>query len=115
MVKIFAALFTRRPNLLICILLDLIGMATYFVPGLTEWGDIIWAPLSAYLFLKLFGGVGGLLGGGFSFLEEILPFTDIIPTFTIAWFIQNNQTKNPSNLSRKTEPEIEDAEVIEIK
>lgn len=111
----FAAFFTRRPNLLICILLDLIGITTYFVPGLTEWGDIIWAPLSAYLFLKLFGGVGGILGGGFSFLEEILPFTDIIPTFTIAWLIQNNQTKNLNNPFRKTEVETEDAEVIEIK
>ena len=26
---------------------------------------------------------------GFGFLEEILPFTDVVPTFCIGWCLQN--------------------------
>jgi len=71
--------------------MDLIGMSTYAIPALGEFGDIIWAPLSAFIFYKLFGGKIGVIGGMFDFLEEILPFTDIIPSFTIAWFVRKNQ------------------------
>lgn len=79
------------PNIAICILMDLVGMATYFFPGLGEFADIVWAPISGYIFYKLFGGRFGIIGGTLDFLEEIIPFTDIIPSFTIAWFIRKNQ------------------------
>ena len=79
------------PNIALCILLDLIGMATYIFPGLGEFVDIAWAPVSGYLFFKLFGGRFGVIGGVLNFLEEIIPFTDIIPSFTIAWFIRKNE------------------------
>ena len=78
------------PNIAICILMDLIGMFTYTIPALGEFGDVIWAPFSAFIFYKLFGGKLGLFGGMFDFFEEILPFTDVIPSFTIAWFIRKN-------------------------
>jgi hypothetical protein len=78
------------PNIAICILMDLVGMFTYTIPALGEFADIIWAPFSAFVFYKLFGGKMGVFGGAFNFLEEILPFTDIIPSFTIAWFIRRN-------------------------
>ncbi len=78
------------PNIGICILMDVIGMASFIFPGLGELSDIIWAPISGFVFYKLFGGRLGLIGGVFDFLEEILPFTDIIPSFTIAWFIRKN-------------------------
>ncbi len=78
------------PNIFICILMDLIGMLSYIFPGMGEFTDIIWAPISGYIFFKLFGGRLGLIGGVLDFLEEILPFTDIIPSFTIAWFIRRN-------------------------
>ena len=81
------------PNIALCILLDLIGMATYFFPGLGEFADIVWAPISGFMFYKLFGGRLGMIGGVLNFLEEIIPFTDIIPSFTIAWFIRNNDIK----------------------
>lgn len=81
----------RTPSIYLCIILDLIGYATFSIPGIGEFGDVIWAPLSAIIFFKLFGGPMGKFGGAFSFLEEILPFTDIIPTFTIAWLIRNSQ------------------------
>lgn len=113
MSQLFASLFTRKPSLLFCVVMDLIGMATYFVPALGEWGDLIWAPLSAMIFFRQFGGAGGLLGGAFSFLEEILPFTDLIPTFTMAWFLQK-QVAELTQTSRSQTPEVEDAEVIDI-
>jgi hypothetical protein len=85
------------PPIAVCILLDLIGMATYFFPALGEFGDIVWAPISGFLFYKLFGGRFGLIGGVLNFLEEIIPFTDIIPSFTIAWFIRKNEADKQLN------------------
>ena len=79
------------PNIGFCILLDVIGMATYFIPALGEFADIVWAPISGFLFFKLFGGRFGVIGGVLNFLEEIIPFTDIIPSFTIAWFIRKQE------------------------
>jgi hypothetical protein len=78
------------PNLAFCIAMDLIGMASYAFPLLAEFSDLVWAPVSAIIFTKLFGGRLGVIGGVLNFLEEILPFTDIIPSFTIAWFIRKN-------------------------
>lgn len=92
----------QLPNLAICIVLDIIGYASFTLPILGEFSDLVWAPLSGFLFYKLFGGKMGIFGGGFSFLEELLPFTDFIPTFSIAWFMRRNAllkepTKNLSN------------------
>lgn len=81
----------KQPNLALCIILDIIGYASFSIPFLGEFSDVIWAPLSGLIFYRLFGGKMGLFGGGFSFLEELLPFTDFIPTFTISWLIR--QTK----------------------
>jgi hypothetical protein len=78
------------PNIALCILLDIIGMASYFIPALGEFADVVWAPISGYLFFTLFGGRFGVIGGVLNFLEEIIPYTDIIPSFTIAWFIRKN-------------------------
>ena len=65
--------------------MDAIGCVTYLLPGLGEFGDIIWAPLSAIIFYKTFGGWKGAVGGVFNFVEEIFPGTDFIPSFTIMW------------------------------
>ena len=81
-------------TLIFCILMDIIGYATYSIPILGEIGDIIWAPLSAIIFFRMFGGWKGAVGGVFNFIEEILPGTDFIPSFTIMWFIQNMQRKS---------------------
>ena len=86
------------PNIVICILMDLVGYASFVIPGLGEFSDIIWAPVSGFVFYKLFGGKIGLIGGILNFIEEILPFTDFIPSFTIAWFIKYfSQGKNISS------------------
>lgn len=76
----------KKPSLLFCILMDLLGLATFFIPVIGEFGDTIWAPISAFIFYKTFGGKVGKFGSIINFAEEILPFTDFIPTFTIAYF-----------------------------
>ena len=78
------------PNIALCILLDLVGMASYIFPMFAEVSDVVWAPISAIIFNKLFGGRLGAIGSVLNFLEEIVQFTDIIPSFTIAWFIRRN-------------------------
>ena len=88
------------PNIGICILMDLIGMASYILPAMAEFTDIVWAPISGYVFYKLFGGKIGMIGGVLNFLEEIIPFTDIIPSFTIAWFIRKNDIDKQKNIKR---------------
>lgn len=77
-----------RPSLLICLLMDLIGYASYAVPVLGEFGDLLWAPISAIIFYRMFGGWKGAFGGLFNFVEEILPGLDFIPSFTIMWIWQ---------------------------
>lgn len=68
--------------------MDLIGMSSYAVPFLGEVIDVIWAPISAAIYLKMFGVRKGFFGAAFNFVEELLPGFDIIPTFTITWFLQ---------------------------
>lgn len=83
----------KTSSLVLCVILDIIGYATYSVPGLGEFGDLIWAPVSAFIFFRLFGGWKGFFGGTFNFIEEILPGTDFIPSFTLMWLWQ--QARQP--------------------
>jgi hypothetical protein len=62
--------------------MDVLGYATYAIPGFGELGDIVFAPISAIIFYFMFGSWKGAL---FNFTEEILPGTDFIPSFTIMW------------------------------
>ena len=77
------------PSLASCIVMDLLGYASFGIPVIGELADIVWAPISALIYYRMFGSKIGFFGGAFNFLEEILPGTDIIPTFTITWFIQS--------------------------
>jgi hypothetical protein len=81
-------MFGRQPTLLFCIVMDLIGYASYAVPVLGEISDIFWAPLSAIIFFLSFGGWKGAIGGIGNLIEEVLPGTDFIPSFTIMWLYQ---------------------------
>ncbi|GAB3007034.1 hypothetical protein GCM10027051_03350 [Niabella terrae] len=80
------------PSLLFCILMDALGMLSFTVPGVGEFADVIWAPISAIIFARTFGGAKGLFGGVFNFLEELLPGTDVIPSFTIMWLLTRKST-----------------------
>ena len=72
--------------LVLSLLFDFIGMVSYFVPVFAEVTDLFWAPISAILLIVMFKGTAGKLAGVFGFIEELLPFVDVIPTFTITWF-----------------------------
>lgn len=74
-----------NPTFIFCLVMDFLGSATYFVPGFGEWFDVIWAPVSAYVFYRSFGGKTGKIGSLINLTEEILPFTDFIPTFTLGY------------------------------
>jgi len=74
-----------KPSLLFCLIMDLLGSASYLLPGVGEWFDVLWAPISAFIFYRAFGGKTGKIGSIINFLEEAIPFTDIIPTFTLAY------------------------------
>jgi hypothetical protein len=77
----------QKPSLIFCIIMDALGCATYLIPGLGEWFDVGFAPISAIIYFVAFKGVRGMVGGSVNFLEELLPGTDIIPTFTITWLL----------------------------
>lgn len=81
------------PPIWLCILLDIVGLASYFIPVWGEWMDTAWAPLAALLFYLLFGGKTGTIGAAITFAEEALPFTDVIPMFTIGYFIRKAENK----------------------
>lgn len=83
----------KRPSLFICILLDLLGYASYTLPILGEFADVIWAPVSGFIFYKLFGGWKGAVGGVLNFAEELFPGLDFIPSFTIMWFLKVYNSK----------------------
>ena len=63
------------------ILFDLIGMMSYILPVI----DVVWAPLSAYLMIRLYRGNVGKIGGFISFIEEAVPGLDFFPSFTLTW------------------------------
>jgi hypothetical protein len=75
------------PSLLACLLFDFIGYGSYAVPFFGEFLDLLWAPVSAIIFWKMFGFRKGFFGGVFSFIEELTPGLDFIPTFTINWVL----------------------------
>ena len=68
----------KYKKLILSIILDAIG----FIP----FTDIVWAPLSAFLMTKMYKGKEGKIAGIISLIEEAIPFSDVIPTFTIMWF-----------------------------
>lgn len=75
----------KNRDLILSIVLDLIGMATFLIPFLGEFLDVLWAPISAYLMTRIYKGISGKVAGVFDFMEELFPFTDFIPTYTLMW------------------------------
>ena len=89
-------------KLLVCILIDLVGVASFAAPGVGEATDVAWAPISALLVNYLFGnGIFTAL----ALVEELLPGFDIVPTATIAWFVENgNRIDSSSSTTGVTPP-----------
>lgn len=70
---------TKYKKLAYSIILDAIGFFT-ITPI-----DFAWAPISGYIMTKMYAGTKGKVAGVVSFFEEIVPFSDIVPTFTLMW------------------------------
>lgn len=70
---------SKNRKLILSILFDAIGMIPFI--------DIVWAPLSGYIMTKMYKGNRGKVAGVISFIEEIIPGTDFIPTFTLMWLM----------------------------
>lgn len=73
-------------QLFLGLLFDAIGMLSFAVPFVGEFSDVIWAPLSGWLMTRMYKGKIGQAAGIITFIEEIIPGLDLIPTFTIMWF-----------------------------
>lgn len=84
-VQIKATSDKKQKQLLLSLLFDAIGMFSYTLPFLGEFADIAWAPISGIILATMYKGTVGKIGGVISFLEELLPFTDVLPTFTLTW------------------------------
>lgn len=75
----------KSRDLILGLLFDAIGMMSFTIPLIGEFSDVIWAPVSGLLMVWMYKGKSGKIGGIFSFLEELIPFTDFIPSFTLMW------------------------------
>jgi hypothetical protein len=71
-------------KLFLSLFIDLIGSASYLLPVVGEGLDLAWAPAQTVLIMSMYDTTSPNLKY-VSFIEEILPFTDIVPSATIGW------------------------------
>lgn len=75
----------KYKKLAISVAFDALGYVSFIIPGVGEFSDVAWAPVSAWLMTKLYKGKPGKVAAVISFLEEAAPGLDVIPTFTLMW------------------------------
>ena len=75
----------KKRNLIFGLLFDAIGMLSFTIPFIGEFSDVVWAPIAGFLMTRMYKGMVGKVGGVITFIEEIIPFSDFIPTFTLTW------------------------------
>ena len=71
-------------KLWLSLIIDLIGSSSYLLPIVGEGFDLAWAPAQTVLIMALYDVTSPNLKY-LSFTEEIMPFTDIIPSASIGW------------------------------
>lgn len=74
-------------KLVVSLLIDLVGSSSYLLPVVGEGLDIAWAPIQTILVMAMYNDVTPNLKY-VSFVEEILPFTDIVPAATIGFLYE---------------------------
>mmetsp|Transcript_35946 Transcript_35946/g.88455 ORF Transcript_35946/g.88455 Transcript_35946/m.88455 type:complete len:281 (+) Transcript_35946:121-963(+) len=82
----------RDPNyqLILCLLIDFVGgNLSYLIPLLGESFDLVWAPVQMVLMGAMFDSVAPN-AKWIGLAEEILPFTDIIPSASLTWLRCNS-------------------------
>ena len=67
------------------IIYDAIGMLTMVIPVVGPFLDVLWAPYAAKKMAEMYAGKEGKIASVIVFIEEILPISDFIPTFTLMW------------------------------
>ncbi|MEY8849104.1 hypothetical protein AB9K26_09820 [Psychroserpens sp. XS_ASV72] len=72
---------SKNKKLLLGLLFDACGYLSFIFPPI----DFVWAPASAWLMTKLYKGKTGKIAAVVTFIEEALPWFDVIPTFTLMW------------------------------
>lgn len=77
----------KYKKLLKCVILDIVGISSVAIPVIGPFIDVVWAPVAASISYKMFGNKRGKYTSLVTFIEEFLPGTDIIPSFTIFWFL----------------------------
>ncbi|WP_026978633.1 hypothetical protein [Flavobacterium tegetincola] len=76
----------KTRDFFLSLLFDAIGMMSFSIPFIGEFADVVWAPISGIIMVWMYKGTMGKVAGVVSFIEEILPATDIVPSFTLMWF-----------------------------
>jgi len=76
---------SKKRDLLLGLFFDVIGMLSFSIPLIGEFSDVIWAPVAGFLMTWMYKGRVGRVAGIFTLVEELLPFTDFIPSFTLTW------------------------------
>lgn len=84
------------------LLFDAIGMMTMFIPVIGPFLDILWAPYAAKTMRDMYEGEQGKIASIVVFIEEILPISDFIPTFTLMWIytfvVQGKKMPTPQTI-----------------
>lgn len=84
----------KYKKLALGLVFDAFGYASFAFPLL----DVVWAPASAYLMTKMYKGKEGKIAAAITFIEEAMPFLDVVPTFTLMWlytFVFKSKKKEP--------------------
>ncbi|WP_422859808.1 hypothetical protein ACOKFD_02505 [Flagellimonas sp. S174] len=76
---------SKYQDLFLGLLFDGIGMLSFAIPGIGEFSDVIWAPLAGWLMTRMYKGKMGQLAGVVTFIEELVPGWDFVPSFTLMW------------------------------
>ena len=95
-------------KLLAVVGIDSLGFLSYLIPGLGELSDTVVAPLSALLLFAVFKS---RKISAFGFAEEILPFTDVIPTGTIFW-VKRYVLNNKDTFEKFVQEKLKEQEVL---
>ena len=74
-------------RLAVSLLIDVLGSSSYLLPMLGEGFDGVWAPIQTVLIMAMYDSTTKHLKY-VSALEEILPFTDVLPSATIGWLAE---------------------------
>ena len=97
----------KWPKLLASVAIDAVGVSSYALPLVGESEDIVWAPISAALVQLIYGNY---FLTALDLVEEGLPFSDIIPTATVAWALEYTQVRRLIPFLPKGKDEDEDEE-----